>query len=146
MRRLAAEAGLAHAVTVDSAGTEAWHSGGGADHRSLASLTDGGYAEGSTHRARRFEPEWLHDRDLVIALDRGHLRELRALTRDAADRDRVQLLRSFDDTAPAEADVADPYYGGDNGFAEVLRQVERGCRGLLDAVTEVLPAETRPRR
>ena len=146
MRRLVEDAGMSELVKVDSAGTDAWHSGDGADRRSLASLADGGYAEGSTHRARRFEPEWLQDRDLVIALDRGHLRKLRALTRDATDRDRVQLLRSFDDTAPADADVADPYYGGDDGFAEVLRQIERGCRGLLDAVTLVLPAATSPRR
>lgn len=143
MRRLVADAGLADVVAVDSAGTEAWHSGDGADSRSLASLAAGGYDEGPFHLARRFVPEWLRERDLVIALDRGHLRALRAHAHDADGRDRVQLLRSFDDTAPADADVADPYYGGEEGFSEVLRQVERGCRGLLDAVVEVLRADVR---
>lgn len=138
MRRLVADAGLTEQIVVDSAGTDAWHSGDGADRRSLASLTEGGYTAGSTHRARRFEPDWLPDRDLVIALDKGHLRDLRAHARDRNERDRVQLLRSFDAAAAADADVADPYYGDTEGFTEVLHQIERACRGLLQQVTEVL--------
>ena len=141
MRRLVADAGLSHVVQVDSAGVEAWHVGTGADRRSLASLVEGGYAGGPAHRARCFEPGWLQDRDLVVAMDGGHVRELRAHAPDAAGREKVQLLRSFDDTALPGADVADPYYGGDDGFAEVLSQVERGCRGLLAAVVQRLPRD-----
>ena len=52
---------------------------------------------------------------------------------------RVRLLRSFDPTAPEGAEVADPYFGDAGDFADVLDQVERACRGLLDAVARVLP-------
>ena len=52
----------------------------------------------------------------------------------------MRLLRSFDPTAPEGAEVADPYFGDARDFAEVLDQVERACRGLLDAVEQVLPA------
>ena len=138
MRRLADEAGLSGAVEVDSAGTGDWHVGGPADRRAVTALRDGGY-DGRAHRARVFELGWLEDRDLVLALDRGHLRELRALARTDAQRDRVRLLRSFDPTAPEGAEVADPYFGDARDFADVLDQVERACRGLLDAVARALP-------
>ncbi len=138
MRRLADEAGLSGVVEVDSAGTGDWHVGGPADRRAVTALRDGGY-DGRAHRARVFEPGWLDDRDLVLALDRGHLRELRALARTGAQRDRVRLLRSFDPAAPDGAEVADPYFGDARDFADVLDQVERACRGLLDAVARALP-------
>ncbi len=138
MRRLADEAGLSGVVEVASAGTGDWHVGGPADRRAVTALRDEGY-DGRAHRARVFEPGWLDDRDLVLALDRGHLRELRALARTDAQRDRVRLLRSFDPTAPEGAEVADPYFGDARDFADVLDQVERACRGLLDAVARALP-------
>ncbi len=141
MQRLVDDAGLTDVVQVDSAGTGDWHVGDRADHRAVAALRDGGY-DGRAHRARVFEPGWLADRDLVLALDRGHLRELRALARTDEQRDRVRLLRSFDPTAPEGAEVADPYFGDARDFAEVLDQVERACRGLLDAIAELAADDT----
>ena len=46
------------------------------------------------------------------------------------------MFRSFDPLAareptPDDLDVPDPYYGGDDGFAEVVAIVERTCRRLL---------------
>lgn len=133
MQHLVDGAGLAELVAVDSAGTGDWHVGDPADRRAVAALRDGGY-DGSRHRARVFDRDWLSDRDLVLALDRGHLRELRALTPADGEGDRVRLLRSFDPDAPQDAEVADPYYGDGRDFADVLDQVERACRGLLAAV------------
>jgi protein-tyrosine phosphatase len=140
MRRLVDDAGLSGVVEVDSAGTGDWHVGDPADRRAVTALRDGGY-DGRAHRARVFEPGWLDGRDLVLALDRGHQLELRALARSDAQRDRVRLLRSFDRSAPEGAEVADPYFGDARDFAEVLDQVERACRGLLEEVTQVLPAD-----
>ena len=140
MRRLVEQAGLSEVVEVDSAGTGDWHVGDPADRRAVTALRDGGY-DGRAHRARVFEQSWLDGRDLVLALDRGHLRELRALARTDAQRDRVRLLRSFDPTAPEGAEVADPYVGEARDFADVLDQVERACRGLLEEVVRVLPSE-----
>jgi protein-tyrosine phosphatase len=141
MQRLVDDEGLTDLVRVDSAGTGDWHVGERADSRAVAVLQRTGY-DGSTHRARVFERSWLDDRDLVLALDRGHLRELRALA-GAEQRAKVRLLRSFDDEAPDGAEVADPYFGDDRDFAEVLDQVERSCRGLLDAVARTLPDRRR---
>lgn len=132
MRRLIEDAGLHPRVEVDSAGTGSWHVGERADSRAVATLRAAGY-DGTAHRARVFDRRWLADRDLVVALDRGHLRELHALSRDPESRDKVRLLRSFaDGVEAAELDVADPYDGDADDFLTVLAQVEEACRGLLD--------------
>lgn len=131
MRRLVHDAGLAERVDVDSAGTGSWHVGDGADHRAVSTLRAAGY-DGSGHRARAFDRRWFAERDLVVALDRGHLRELQLLATEA-ERDKVVLLGEFAD-GPAE--VADPYYGGADEFRTVLAQVEQACRGLLDHLVD----------
>ncbi|MFL6130204.1 MAG: low molecular weight protein-tyrosine-phosphatase [Mycobacteriales bacterium] len=135
--RQLAEAGLAGQVEVDSAGLGDWHVGEGADRRSASVLRRRGYPE-RPHRARQFRASDFAHRDLVVALDCGHERSLRALAPTAADRDKVRLLRSYDPAAAAagdrEPDVPDPYYGGPDGFEHVLDLVEAACRGLLTEV------------
>ena len=120
-------AGLADRVRVDSAGTAGWHAGDGADPRAVAALRAAGF-DGSAHRAREVDRQALATTDLVVALDSGHARDLRRLVPDAADR--VRLLRSFDPGADG-TDVADPYYGDDAGFTEVVEQVRAAVPGLL---------------
>lgn len=132
--------GLQNLVEVDSAGTGEWHIGERADRRALAALSRRGY-DGSEHRARQFEPSWFTDHDLIIALDRGHLRSLRSWAPTESARERVQLLRGFDpatepDALGSDLDVADPYYDGTQAFNEVLAQIETACAGLLDWVVE----------
>jgi low molecular weight protein-tyrosine phosphatase len=136
LRRQLGEAGLAGQVAVDSAGLGDWHVGESADRRSAAALRQRGYPAWE-HRARQFRSSDFADRDLVVALDAGHQRGLRALAPTAADRDKVRLLRSYDPAAAAgrgELDVPDPYYGGEDGFERVLDLVEAACRGLLAEV------------
>jgi protein-tyrosine phosphatase len=66
--------------------------------------------------------------DLILALDRGHLRELRARC-PAPLRDRIRLMREFGD--PPGGDVPDPYYSDDSAFEEVFDLLDGCCRGLL---------------
>ncbi|MEU7111757.1 low molecular weight protein-tyrosine-phosphatase [Streptomyces sp. NPDC046182] len=127
------EAGLAGAVEVDSAGTGGWHEGDAADPRTAAVLEEHGYASG--HTARQFRASWFPALDLVIALDEGHLRALRALAPTPEDAAKVRLLRSYDPAAD-DLDVPDPYYGGRDGFEECLEMVEAASEGLLAAVSE----------
>ncbi|MFF9480492.1 low molecular weight protein-tyrosine-phosphatase [Streptomyces sp. NPDC014733] len=133
-----AAAGLGDRVVVDSAGVDGWHAGEGADPRTVAVLTVAGYP--ADHRARRFDASWFADRDLVIALDGGHLRELRRMAPGPDDAAKVRLLRSYDPAGPApgELDVPDPYYGGPAEFAVCLEMVEAACAGLLAAVADAL--------
>ncbi|MFD0304611.1 low molecular weight protein-tyrosine-phosphatase [Streptomyces sp. NPDC127119] len=133
-RARVAEAGLDGLVEVDSAGTDGWHEGDGADPRTVSVLEVNGY--GSGHAARRFRPDWFSRLDLVIALDSGHLKALRHLAPTPADAGKVRLLRSYDTAAGADLDVPDPYYGGMDGFEECLEMVEAASTGLLAAVRE----------
>jgi len=121
-------AGLTDRVQVSSAGTGDWHVGGPADDRAAALLVEHGYVD--THVARQVDDELLAA-DLLVALDDGHLRALRRLVPGP---DRVRLLRSFDPAAPRGAGVPDPYYGGPEGFAEVLTMVRDAMPGLLEHV------------
>ncbi|MFD3805268.1 low molecular weight protein-tyrosine-phosphatase [Streptomyces sp. NPDC058611] len=139
-RARVAEAGLDGLVEVDSAGTGGWHEGDGADPRTVSVLETAGYAH--DHRARQFRSSWFARLDLVIALDSGHLRDLRALAPTPEDAAKVRLLRSYDPAAGAESDVPDPYYGSLDGFEECLNLLEAASPGLLAAVREAVKEHT----
>ncbi|MEU7054510.1 low molecular weight protein-tyrosine-phosphatase [Streptomyces sp. NPDC046197] len=132
-RTRAKEAGLDGLIEIDSAGTDGWHEGEGADPRTVAVLEENGYA--GDHTARQFQQSWFARLDLVIALDSGHLKALRRLAANEKDAAKVRLLRSYDPAAD-DLDVPDPYYGGMDGFEECLEMVEAASSGLLAAVRE----------
>ena len=123
-----ARARLADRVVVTSAGTGGWHVGEPADERAAKVLRDHGYDV--DHGARQLDAEEL-SADLLVALDCGHLRALR---RSVPEPERVRLLRSFDPAAPPGAEVPDPYYGGPDGFDEVLAMIEAAMPGIVDWV------------
>lgn len=125
-------AGLDGVVRVSSCGIGPWHVGEPADARARATLEQQGYH--GEHIAAQVDAGHL-DADLLLAADQGHLRALRAKLDDPG---RARLLRDFDPTAPEGAEVPDPYYGGDDGFADVLAMIERSVPGLLVRVREML--------
>lgn len=128
MRRLIAERGAD--VEVDSAGIGGWHVGEAPDRRSAAAAARRGVTlEGA---ARQIRASDFDDFDLLLAADRTHERDLRRLAPDAEAAAKVRLLREFDPASDGDLDVPDPYYGGPDGFEEVLDLVEAACAGLLD--------------
>lgn len=134
---LVRDAGLAAKVEVTSCGTGGWHVGEPMDPRAAAHLVAQGY-DAAQHRAQQFDASW-RDRDLLLAMDAQNLAEI---TAGAGTSDRVRLFRSFDpllppDAAPEDLDVPDPWFGGDDGFEEVLTIVERTCRALLRELEEL---------
>ncbi|WP_238161346.1 low molecular weight protein-tyrosine-phosphatase [Kribbella antibiotica] len=120
LRAKLAEAGIDD-VTVTSSGTGGWHEGDPMDSRARAALRRHGY-DGRSHRAREFRREWFGDRDLVLAMDSGHLAALNRQARGLGDVP-IELF--------AEADVPDPYYGEDAGFDAVLLQIETAADGWV---------------
>jgi protein-tyrosine phosphatase len=128
MRALVREEGLEDEIVIDSAGTGDWHAGDPPDRRATAAAASRGVVlEG---RARQIKPADFEDFDLLLAMDTSNYEDLLALAPDGAA-EKVRLLRSYDPTA-TELDVPDPYYGGAQGFEDVLDMVERASRGLLD--------------
>jgi protein-tyrosine phosphatase len=127
LRRQVDQAGLASRVVVDSAGTGDWHVGGPMNARARTELGRNGY-DGSAHRARQFDPSWLSERDLILAMDAANLRDLRALA-PAADANRIRLFGEI--AGLGGQDVPDPYYGTADDFARVLNLLETGMAGLV---------------
>jgi len=131
MRALVRDAGLDAEIEVDSAGTGGWHAGDPPDRRATRAARNRGVTlEGA---ARQVTVRDFADYDLLLAMDRENLSDLRALAPDEEAMKKLRLLRSYDPASDGvDVDVPDPYYGGPNGFELVLDQVEAACRGLLD--------------
>jgi protein-tyrosine phosphatase len=132
MRRLVDEAGLADRILVESAGTADYHVGERPDPRARRAARDRGIelpSRGSHFTARDFLRL-----DYVLAMDRANLRNLEAIRPSRGFAGHLGLLREFDPIAAPGAEVPDPYYGGPNGFEEVLDLCEAACRQLLDRI------------
>jgi len=93
----------------------------------------------SRHRAQQLSAAWFDDHDLLLTMDEQNLADARALAPHAAAAARVRLFRHLDPDGRG-GEVPDPYYGGDSGFEEVLRMVERTSGALVTALREVLDA------
>ena len=132
MRGLVADAGLEDEIEIESAGTGDWHIGYPPDDRSVAAAAERGVE--LTGEARQVARGDFDGFDLLIAMDRQNERDLLRMAGSEEDREKVRLLRSYTD---GELDVPDPYYGGEDGFAEVVEIVERSCRALLEEISAV---------
>jgi protein-tyrosine phosphatase len=140
-----ADAGLDR-VEVSSSGTGDWHVGHPMDRRAAATLTAAGY-DATRHRARQHDPA--EGVDLVLAMDEANLREISRRSQhdllnpsQGGRTDRIRKFRDFDPaghSAEGESDVPDPYYGGDDGFEEVLTMVERTASAIVDALRHERP-------
>jgi protein-tyrosine phosphatase len=127
-RALAAREAPELELSVDSAGTAAYHIGCEPDRRAREAARRRGY-DMSGMRARRVEPDDFERFDLILAMDRSNWSDLRQAAPPTA-RERVQLFLQYGPDLDL-LDVPDPYYGGPNGFEAVLDLIEAAARGLL---------------
>jgi len=116
-------------VTIESAGIGSWHIGEPPDERAQAAARRRGL-DMSEQRARQIAHEDFTQFDLILAMDRANLDELRRRA-PAQALERVRLFLEF--AAERDVDeVPDPYYGGQAGFERVLDLSEAAARGLLE--------------
>lgn len=128
LRTLAAREAPELPLEVDSAGTAGYHVGEPPDPRTRAAAARRGY-DLEPLRARVVEPADFERFDLILAMDAENLRVLRRRAPRAAH-ERLRLLLEFAPQAQ-HTEVPDPYYGGPNGFEQVLDLIEEAVRGLL---------------
>jgi len=129
--RQLADAGLADSVRVDSAGTGAWHVGQAPDARAIAAAAGRGYDLAGL-RARQVRPADFDEFDHILVMDKKNLSHLQAL-QPAGYSGYLGLFLEFHPHPPT-LEVPDPYYGGRDGFDQVLDLVEEAGRGLLQAL------------
>jgi protein-tyrosine phosphatase len=85
-------------------------------------------------------PSDFREFDLILAMDRGHLSELRRRC-PPERREQIRLMRSYDHPG-APPDVPDPYYGELSDFEDVFEIVSTCARHLLDELTRGQSAAT----
>ena len=129
MRKLVEDAGLQHAIEIDSAGTHGYHVGAPPDGRSQAAARRRGY-DLSILRARQVEQRDFTAFDFLLAADRDNLDYLQRHCPPHL-RGKIRLIMEFARNSPA-LEVPDPYYEGSRGFEIVLDYIEDACGGLLE--------------
>lgn len=120
------------AISIDSAGTGAWHAGNPPDPRAVAEAARHGI-DISGYRARQVRAEDFQHFDQIFALDPQNLRDLKRMTpRGFLGRHmaRVGLLM---DIVPGREGTAviDPYGGNEDDFAAVWDDVSEAARRLV---------------
>ena len=120
-------AGLAEQVHVASAGTGDWHVGKAPDSRTRKAALARGY-DLSQQRAQQVKAAHFAEYDLILAMDESNLGRLRALRPHTAVGELDLFLRRY---GSAVDEVPDPYYGGSEGFEQVLDLIEAACRELV---------------
>ena len=128
MRHLVEEAGLESEIEVDSAGTIAYHAGEPPDQRAQEEARKRGIRVAG--RARKWSRRDWARFDYVLAMDGENHADLLVTAPDGAE-SKLRLLRSFDPESGPNDPVPDPYYGGKDGFNQVIDLCEAACRGLL---------------
>ena len=112
-------------LRIESRGTHDYHVGEPPDERAQHHAKQRGY-DLSSQRAKHLSKRDFEEFDLVLAMDHGHLRILQRLC-PPQHAGKVKLFIQ-------ETEVPDPYYGGPEGFEQVLDLVEAACRSLLTEI------------
>lgn len=128
-KKLVADAGLAHAFHVESAGIGDWHVGERPDPRTIRAAEASGYRLDG--RAQHWKARDFDRFDHVVAMDGTHVRALVRLATTDAMRAKISLARDHVTDGPRDADVPDPYYGESDGFDEVVVICREACAALL---------------
>lgn len=129
-RQLAEEQGLADKLRIDSCGTGNWHIGKTPDARAVGAAERRGI-DISDLKARQIQAEDLDRFDYVLVMDRSNLADVREMWHQNGGTE-PRLFLEFSESGQAE--VPDPYYGGEGGFERVLDLIHEASEGLLEDI------------
>ena len=110
---------------IDSAGTGAWHIGNPPDPRMIEAAAARG-VDLTPLRARQAEPDDFLRFDHIFAMDRSNLADLEAIRPLNATAALSLFLKT--------KDVPDPYYGGPDGFEQVLNLIATRLDKLFETL------------
>ncbi len=119
-------------VETDSAGTSAYHVGEPPDPRMIRT----GRSKGiniSDLRGRQFKVSDFDEFDLIYVMDASNYRNVINLARNEQDKQKVKYI--LNELAPGtDADVPDPYFGGDRGFEEVYQMLDEATNKIVEKI------------
>jgi len=111
-------------IEVDSAGTIDYHSGNPPDRRSIEIMKENDI-DISNQRSRVFRKNDFEIYDLILAMDKQNLIDLRSLASNDNEMSKIKLVLENDD-------VPDPYYGGEEGFENVFKLLDQAIPRWLE--------------
>ncbi|MBC8257443.1 MAG: low molecular weight phosphotyrosine protein phosphatase [SAR324 cluster bacterium] len=132
MQAFVKQRGLDKEIYCDSAGTIGYHSGNPADSRMQEHAILRGYELNSI--SRPFEDGDFEKFDWIITMDEDNYQQI--IWRDSLQQytDKIKRMTDFCSTNQVR-EIPDPYYGGYQGFENVLDLLEDTCRGLLEFIS-----------
>ena len=129
-RHLAAECGRDD-LHFDSAGTHAYHTGEAPDLRAQQEMQRHGL-DISDLRARAFRQEDFARFDVIMVADEHNADNVHAMASN--DDERKKIIKMLDAGCTNNDNVADPYYGGEEGFARVYQQLHTALKTYIDSL------------
>ncbi|MBC9797067.1 low molecular weight protein-tyrosine-phosphatase [Sinomicrobium weinanense] len=124
-------------ITVDSAGTAAYHIGETPDPRSV-SIAQKHNIDISNQRGRKFQVSDFDNFDYIYVMDNSNYKNVVNMARNTEEEQKVDLILNL--TYPGKnMDVPDPYYGGPQGFENVYNMLDRACKVLAEKLKNNTP-------
>lgn len=131
MRTFVKQAGAEREIEVDSAGILSYHRGELPDSRMRMHAARRGYK--LTHRSRPVCTDDFYHFDLIVGMDDRNIQDLKELAPDVESEKKICRMTDFCRVKMVDY-VPDPYYGGAQGFENVLDILEDACAGLLESL------------
>ena len=113
---------------VTSAGTANYHIGKLPDSRSIAVARKNGI-DISNQRAAQFRESYFDTYDYIFTMDQSNYENVITLAETSSQKEKVQLILN-EITPKSNAEVPDPYYGGDSGFDHVFELLDDACNQI----------------
>lgn len=125
------ERGLSGKYFIDSAGLNGYHNGEEADSRMTSHAAKRGYR--ITSISRKIKRADFEQFDYIIGMDDRNISMLNALAKSKQELGKISKITDFAGGATSDY-VPDPYYGGCDGFENVLDILEISTESLLNFI------------
>lgn len=122
-------------ITTASAGTHGYHIGKPPDPRSQAAALRQG-VDISTDLARQLKPGDFHEFDYIMVMDENNLSDASRIAPGDASAELCLMMEFAPDYGMRE--VPDPYYGGEEGFLQVVDMLNHAAECLVNDLRQRL--------
>ena len=129
LRHLLTREGLEDKLEIESAGTHGYQSGKAPFPAAVKIATERGY-DITGCVARRIVPGDFDYFDMILAMDRGNLTNLKTIA-PTRSKQKIELLLEYGDKYHGQ-EIPDPYSGKEKDFELAFDMIEDGCRGLVE--------------